>query len=283
LTEEEYEILLGEFDVQVKKEMRFRTLKGERRKRELKKESPNSSLFGSAKKLDFMLMYLKGNMTQMFIGDRFSMSQPKVSQWFSFLLPALESSLDRLGFSPEFGMDYKHKDKGESHLMGDVTERQIPRKTCYDAQQEDFSGKAHMHSEKNFGVCDPSGKILFLSYSFTGSTHDKTIYDHLGIDVGEVPFLLDLGFQGVDETGGTMVPFKKPRGGKLGAVKKQLNKAMSSLRVKVEHAFAGLKRLRMIRDKIRIPSYAKRQLIVKIAAAIHNLRVEMRTTQNCNS
>ncbi len=140
-----------------------------------------------------------------------------------------------------------------------------------------------MHAEKNFGICDPEGRILFLSYSFTGSTHDKTIYEELCIEVGEVPFLLDLGFQGVDEQCGTMVPFKKPRGKELGEVKKQVNRAMSKLRVKVEHVFAGLKRLRMIKDKIRISDYGKRQLIVKIAAALHNLRVEMRKPLQINS
>jgi len=140
-----------------------------------------------------------------------------------------------------------------------------------------------MHSEKNFGICDPDGRILFLSYSFTGSTHDKTIYDELEISVGNVPFLLDLGFQGVDETGSTMIPFKKPREQELGVVKKQINRAMSKLRVKIEHVFAGLKRLRMLKEKIRIPSYYKRQIIVKIAAAIHNLRVEIRKPLIINS
>jgi len=278
LTAAEYDILFEEFDIQVKKKISYYTLRGELRKHKKEQESLRSSLFGSRKKLDFMLMYIKGNMLQVFLGDRFGISQPKVSQWFSFLLPVLESSLDTLGFLPEFGMNYKHIDKGESHLMGDVTERDIPRKTCYDAQKEDFSGKAHVHTEKNFGICNPKGKILFLSYSFTGSTHDKSIYDELGIDVGKVPFLLDLGFMGVDENGSTIIPFKKPKGKKLGVVKKQLNKAMSSLRVKVEHTFAGLKRLRIIKDKIRINSYSKRQVLLKIAAAIHNLRIELRAT-----
>ena len=230
-----------------------------------------------------MLMGMKQNMIQELLGMCFGMSQPKVSQWFSYLLPVLESSLEKLGLCPEFGMDYIHEDKQETHLLGDVTERQIPRKTCYSAQKEDFSGKSHMHAEKNFGICNPEGRILFLSYSFSGSTHDKAIYDELEIRVGNVPFLLDLGFVGVDENESTKIPFKKPKGKELGIVKKQINRAMSKLRVKIEHVFAGLKRLRMLKDKIRIPCYAKRQIIVKIAAAIHNLRVEQRSPLIINS
>lgn len=283
LTEEEFEILLCEFDSEVVKKMKLYTLKGERRKYKPSSESSRSSLYGSRNKLNFMLMGMKGNMTQELLGMCFQMSQPKVSEWFAYLLPVLESSVNNLKICPEFGMSYKHQDNEETHLLGDVTEREIPRKNCYSAQKEDFSGKSHMHAEKNFGICNPEGRILFLSYSFSGSTHDKAIYDELEISIAEVPFLLDLGFIGVDESGSTMVPFKKPKGKELGTVKKQINQAMSKLRVKIEHVFAGLKRLRMLKEKIRIPCYSKRQTIVKIAAAIHNLRVQQRNSLIINS
>lgn len=275
LTSIEYEMILKIFDIQVQKRLKRYTLQGYARKRIQSVESKNSSLYGSIKKLDFILMYLKENMNQSTLGSFFKISQSKVSQWFSFLLPALEYSLDRLGYSPEFSSDYHHKDDSTEYLSGDVTERELPRKRCYDAQKEDFSGKHHKHTEKNFALCSPDRYIHFLSYSYTGSTHDKSIYDDLNIEMENVPFLLDLGFQGAEEKT-IIIPYKKPRGKKLNAVQKQLNKAMSKLRVKIEHAFAGVKRLKIMRDKIRIPSYSKRQSIVKIAVAIHNLRVTMR-------
>ena len=277
LTRIEYEILLKEFDYQVVQKLKRKTLQGHQRKGKHNKESKNSSLYGSDEKLTFMLMYLKGNMNQSLIGSHFGMSPPKVSQWFTFLLPVLEISLDRLGYSPVFGSSYEHKDASTGYLLGDITERDLPRKGCYKAQREDFSGKHHKHTEKNFGLCDPKGYIHFLSPSYTGSTHDKTVFGELELTINEVPFLLDLGFLGVNEDENIVLPFKKPRGGSLTPVQKQLNKAISSLRVKVEHAFAGMKRLKMIKNKIRIPCYQKRQRIVKIAAAIHNLRIAFRT------
>jgi len=276
LTSKEYEILLKEFDYQVLQKLKRKTLQGHQRKRIQARESINSSLYGSDKKLKFILMYLKGNMNQSLLGSFFKMSQPKVSQWFSYLLPVLELSLDRLGYSPVFGTSYEHKDRTTEYLSGDITDRDLPRKGCYDAQKEDFSGKHHKHTEKNFGLSDPNGYILFLSPSYTGSTHDKTIFDELELIIKEVPFFLDLGFLGVNEDENIILPFKKPKGKKLNPVQKQLNKAISSLRVKVEHAFGGMKRLKMIRNKIRIPCYQKRQSIVKVAAAIHNLRVAFR-------
>ena len=276
LTRKEYEIVLKEFDYRVVQKLKRYTLQGHQRKRIQNRESKNSSLSGSAKKLNFMLMYLKSNMNQSTLGSYFEMSQSKVSQWFSFLVPVLEYSLDRLGYSPVFGFNYEHEDDSTEYLLGDVTDRDLPRKRCYEAQKEDFSGKHHKHTEKNFGICDPRGYIHFLSPSFTGSTHDKPIFDELDIQTRGVPFLLDLGFLGAEEDETIILPYKKPKGGQLNPVQKQLNKTISSLRVKIEHAFAGLKRLKMIKEKIRIPCYMKRQRIVKIAAAIHNLRVSMR-------
>jgi len=116
-----------------------------------------------------------------------------------------------------------------------------------------------------------------MSASYTGKTHDKAVFDDLNIDTATVPFLMDLGFLGTEEVHqNILLPFKKPKGGKLNKVQIQLNKAMASARVKVEHAFAGVKRLKIIGQKIRIPSYQKRQCILKIATAIHNLRVSCR-------
>lgn len=277
MTSKEYDILLCVFDKEVVQKLKRKTLQGHYRKRIQYKESRNSSLLGSAKKLDFMLMYLKGNMNQSLLGFSFGLSQPKVSQWFSFLLPVLERSLDQLGYSPVFGLDYEHKDDETEYLAGDITERLLPRKRCYDAQKEDFSGKQHQHTEKNFSLCDPSGYIHFLTPSYTSSTHDKAIYDDLTIETKGIPFLMDLGFLGTeDEQNTILLPFKKPKGKKLTTVQKQLNQAISSLRVIVEHAFAGMKRLKMIKDKIRIPCYQKRQRIIKIAAALHNFRICMR-------
>lgn len=277
LTRQEYEIILEKFDYTVTQKLRMYTLQGERRKRFQQKESKNSSLLGSSKKLDFMLLYFKENMNQYTLGHFYKMSQPKVSQWFSYLLPVLEDSLKRLGYLPVFQESYTHSNQEDDYVFGDITERELPRKRCYEAQKEDYSGKKHLHTEKNFALCDTRGYIHFMSASYTGKTHDKTVFDGLDIDTGTVPFLMDLGFLGTEDSDPTiLLPFKKPKEGKLNKVQQQLNKAMASARVKVEHAFAGVKRLKIIGQKIRIPSYQKRQCIVKIATAIHNMRVSCR-------
>jgi len=80
-----------------------------------------------------------------------------------------------------------------------------------------------------------------------------------------------------------ILPFKKPKNCKLSTVQKQLNQALSSLRVTIEHAFGGVKRLKIIRDKIRLKSYDKREMVMRIAVALHNFRTTARKTLQLNS
>lgn len=79
-----------------------------------------------------------------------------------------------------------------------MTERVIPRKTCYSAQKEDYIGKQDQHTEKNLALCDEHGYIHFLSASYTGSTHDKKLWEDLSINSKGASLLMDLGFLGTE-------------------------------------------------------------------------------------
>ena len=59
-------------------------------------ESKNSSLLGIDAKLQFILMYLRENPSQVFYAYSQGMSQAKVREWGGFLLPVLEASLSEL-------------------------------------------------------------------------------------------------------------------------------------------------------------------------------------------
>jgi hypothetical protein len=63
-----------------------------------------------------------------------------------------------------------------------------------------------------------------------------------------------LGFTGVDKDypdACVMMPKKKPRGKELTAEEKAQNKVISSIRVRVEHAIGGIKRMGITTDKFR--------------------------------
>lgn len=76
--------------------------------------------------------------------------------------------------------------------------------------------------------------------------HDKRFHDEddiAGSIPNEIPIELNLGFLGWQkEYVNTYLPYKKPRGGRLSAVQKQENWALSQSRVGCENAFTGVKR-----------------------------------------
>ena len=57
---------------------------------------------------------------------------------------------------------------------------------------------------------------------------------------------------------------------------KQSNRKMSKIRVKVEHAIAGIKRSRIVKDVLRNTKDDFSDLVMVIACSLHNLRVEHR-------
>lgn len=273
----EYELLLEKFDERITKKLKRYTLKGTLRKVAQRREHKSSSLYGSRLKLDFLLIYLKENMNQLTLGHFYQMSQSKVSEWISYLLPVLEESLSALDYDAKYGDHYVHNDQSTTYLAADVTERSVPRKLCRKAQKKDYSGKHKKHTTKNFALCDEYGYIHFLSSSYEGSVHDKSIWGDLNIDTKQINLLMDLGFQGAEKDRlEVILPFKKPRNRELNEGQKQINKALGSLRVIIEHAFAGVKRLKIVRNKIRLRGYEKREQVIKIAVALHNLRVANR-------
>lgn len=129
-------------------------------------------------------------------------------------------------------------------------------------------------------ITDSRGYVLYLSESYQGAVHDKTIWDETEIGETTYNILVDLGFLGIDTShSNVIIPHKKPRGGELTSFQKDTNKGIAKVRVTIEHAFAGIKRLKIIRNKIRLRTYQAKDKVMKIATAIHNLRITFRYPQ----
>jgi hypothetical protein len=278
LNQSEYDFLLPVFDRLVCERLKYYTLKGMRRLIKSYHEASNSSLYGSRSKLDFLLMYLKENVSQVYHGCLFGIGQSKVSEWVSFLVPVLESCLDQLGFLPGSGSVFRFPPEAVTdYLIGDVTERSIPRRKCYEAQQAEYSGKKKQHTVKNLAICDSNGRVVYLGETCEGSMHDKSIFDDVTIDTQGFNLLLDLGFQGVEKNcPSAVLPYKKPKNKELSELKKSVNKGISKERVLIENVFARMKRLKIIGSKIRLRSCQVRHMVIMLAAGIHNLRNSFR-------
>lgn len=278
LNQDEYDALFNHFDLLITQKLCHYTLKGNRRIAPSYREASNSSLYGSKKKLDFILMYMKENPNQVYHAHLFGISQSKVSEWVRFLLPVLQESLDYLGMLPRSGYSYKNQDDALDYLLVDVTERQVGRRASHAGQREEYSGKKKGHRIKNLAISDPKGHLLYVSPSFEGAQHDKTIWDQLQIHTSTLNWLADLGFLGIEkEYSNVILPYKKPKKATLTKLQQQINQAISSCRVRIEHAFSGVKRLKIIANKIRLKTYHVRDQVMLIAAALHNLRNKFRS------
>ena len=124
-------------------------------------------------------------------------------------------------------------------------------------------------------MAEPGQYILYLSETYEGTVHDKKICDIEQYDFPD-DFLLryDLGYIGFSPGNITIeVPYKNTKLKPLTKQQKLENKIISGERVSVEQAISGVKRLRVVAGKVRTYCRKFRDSIMKIACAIHNLRV----------
>lgn len=124
-----------------------------------------------------------------------------------------------------------------------------------------------------------SKKILYLSQTYEGSVHDKKIADEAEIEFEKtIELLQDSGFQGFCPLKATVVmPEKKPRGKELSQEQKQHNKQKARQRVVVEHAIGGIKKWRIVKDKIRSYRHLLRDEVMLIACGLHNFILNLKT------
>jgi hypothetical protein len=120
--------------------------------------------------------------------------------------------------------------------------------------------------------------VLYLSGTQEGRKADKQIADFADYQLPEGSQLLqDLGFLAFTLDGVEMLqPVKKPRGGELTEQQKAANQVLARRRVRIEHAICGVKRCRMVKDRIRLYAGGIRDLVMEVAVGLHNLRLRFR-------
>lgn len=252
-------------------------LKGKKRKLPKFSDHADISLKGSYKKLLFILIYMKKNPTQELLGAMFNMSQGKVSQWVKLLFPLLEQTLAKMQLLPQRNADELYmslKVLAGYFILLDGTERPIPRPTDYERQKHYYSGKKGCHTIKNNLIINKEQQVLYLSPTVEGKLHDKKLAEEMELAFpSEGVLMQDLGFLGFSPDSVKIVmPEKKPKNQSLSSEDKAYNKLVSSTRVTVEHAVGSIKRLRIVRDKIRLRVEHIHDRVMLIAVALHNLR-----------
>lgn len=121
-------------------------------------------------------------------------------------------------------------------------------------------------------------QIIYLSKTVEGKKHDKKIADEERLEYPEGTVLQqDTGFQGYAPPGvTTKQPKKKPRGKELTREEKEANRELSRVRVVIEHLISGAKRLRIVKEQMRLKVENVSDDLMEIACSTHNLRNLMR-------
>ena len=97
--------------------------------------------------LILILYDYRHNPTQDFMGLHFDLTQPKIAAWIKVLDPILETSLKKMGLTPERDNEGLNERLIESvTVLFDGSERPINR-PLYD-QKEYYSGKKRTHGKK---------------------------------------------------------------------------------------------------------------------------------------
>jgi len=285
LTVTEFDELLISFSEVWEYEMRYFNFDGSERQRTYS-EKKNGILKEVEDKLFFILYYLKNNPLQEAIAENFGMSQPQANVCIHIYNKMLYRALEKQKCLPERKISaFKNRLSKNSKLefYCDGTERIIPRSTDYETQKENFSGKKHAHCKKNNVIINSECRIEYLTDTYDGSTHDKKIMDEeIMIFPDKSTVFVDTGFQGYVPEGKDVkiiMPAKKPKGKELTKEQKDNNTLISKVRVKIEHAIGGCKRLRIVKDRIRVWKDDFRDLVMEIACSLHNFRLKFRPWQ----
>jgi DDE superfamily endonuclease len=113
--------------------------------------------------------------------------------------------------------------------------------------------------------------------AYVGKAHDYTIlkteFPPLLGWFANFTILLDLGYQGFDkdyECRELLIPNKKPKGAELTTEQKEENKDISAERIWVEHSIGGMKRFRILSERLRVHDIDLYNEITGICAGLWN-------------
>jgi hypothetical protein len=275
-TLEEFRALLPHFRTQFERYIQTHTLDGKSRNKRRYCDYTNSPLPTIEDKLLFILIYFKQGATQEMHATLFGMCQPDANTWIHLLHPLINQALAGLGELP--ARDTSAFTPSEGVYFHDGTERPIQRPKDKGVQKEYYSGKKKQHTIKNLVVINALCKILFLTLTSEGKKHDKKVADEASYSLPDGSTLYqDSGFQGFTIDGVALLqPKKKPRGQELTPEDKENNRLISKIRIRIEHAIGGVKRYRIIKDKIRNWKKGFRDKVMETCCGLHNFRLNFR-------
>jgi hypothetical protein len=127
-------------------------------------------------------------------------------------------------------------------------------------------------------VINETCHVYFLSHTYEGKASDKSLAELAAYTLPPGSCLYqDKGFQGFCLQDVTIVqPKKKPPGGELRPPETATNRRIAAIRIRIEHVIGGVKRYRIVKDKIRLLKDGLRDAVMETCCGLHNFRLQYR-------
>ncbi|MFH1565404.1 MAG: transposase family protein [bacterium] len=252
-------------------------------RKRLRKEGGGSkhNLDTIEKKLFFILFYIKCYPTCDLSAFYFGVHRAQPPRWVRSLLSILEKTLDYEIVLPERQIssveEFQKKFPEIKDIFIDGTERPIQRPKNGKKQKKNYSGKKKRHTKKNIIASDKDRKVLFLSKTKAGKTHDKKTLDKSSL-IENIPdnvtCWFDTGFIGVNKNN-IMMPKKKSKNRPLTEAERQENRIISGIRVLSENAINGPKRFGAISNIFRSRMAELDDKLMNVACGLWNYHLRM--------
>ena len=274
----EFSLLLPYFEAAHDRYLKHHEMSG-KKKRGLRRFViyKSSPLPTHAERLCFILFYLKHNPVQEVLADHFGMEQAQANEYAHGLHHILQEALKLAESAPARTKEELLRVINKlkiNELIHDGSEREVPRPQEEAVQKECYSGKKKRHTVKNGFVATMCGIILYVSPTYAGRVHDKRIAETYTIPAQTILWQ-DTGYQGYAPKGVEIIqPSKKPKGQHLDDLQVEANRAISSIRVRIEHFIGGVKRYRIVKDECRAYKNDFRDQVIATCTGLYNFRVK---------
>lgn len=290
LSQKEFDLILPEFAkcLQLAQQQRY---KKHRLQRQRKPGGGRKGALSSPDlKLFFILFYLKNYPTFDVLGCLFDLSPAKAQENFVKFMPILKQAEKRLHILPHRHFKPANTDKqpidNHQKIIIDATERPCCRPHHARKQKHYFSGKKRHHTLKNTVIGDSNKGIPVVGPTVAGSRHDyallKEELDPQQPGLSTVEAWVDLGYQGIKDHYPSFhkiyIPHKKPRRSKanqcsaLTPQQKRENRAISRVRVGVEHLIGDLKIFQILTNRFRNHFHNMADQVILLVAGLCNLK-----------
>lgn len=192
--------------------------------------------------LMMLLLYYRSYSTQMQIGFMFGIDDSRVCR----IIKKLEPLVARIvAIKKNRTLSYE-----ETAQLIDVTEQVVERPKK--KQKHYFSGKKRRHTLKTEVRVTSDGRIINISKSYKGKTHDFKIHKESDPVPIATRVYADSGYQGLNKrTKNARIPIKKSKKKPLGYWEKLYNKIVAKRRIKVENVIAEVKNFRILSHRYR--------------------------------